>query len=117
MVGELPTLVEQDKKRPDGQLLVKVEHCSVPGGIAAVSVEVHANEVVGIAGLVGAGRSTLLRAIAGAEPKATGRMSVKGHLQGGWPRTPHQAHGSGYRCFPRTERPRACSLAWTSPTT
>jgi ABC-type sugar transport system ATPase subunit len=52
-----------------------------------VSFSVRAGEVVGIAGLVGSGRSELLRAIYGADARATGSVSVDGReLPSGSPR-------------------------------
>ena len=43
-----------------------------------VSFEVRAGEVLGLAGLVGSGRSELLRAVYGADPRAAGTVSVGG---------------------------------------
>jgi rhamnose transport system ATP-binding protein len=52
-----------------------------------LSFSVRAGEVVGVAGLVGSGRSELLRAIYGADPRATGSVSIDGqHLPSGSPR-------------------------------
>jgi ABC-type sugar transport system ATPase subunit len=110
MVGEMPALVEQDKKRPDGDVLLAVEECSVPGAVTGVSLEVRANEVVGIAGLVGAGRSSLLRAIAGAEPSATGRMFLGDRQRIKWPRTPREAHRSGISLLPEDRKTQGLVL-------
>lgn len=43
-----------------------------------VSFEVHKGEIVGFAGLVGSGRSELMNAIFGAEPKSSGQLFLKG---------------------------------------
>ena len=43
-----------------------------------VTFDVHAGEIVGLAGLMGAGRTELARAIFGAEP-CTGRILIDGH--------------------------------------
>ncbi|MFD2416439.1 sugar ABC transporter ATP-binding protein [Amycolatopsis pigmentata] len=114
MVGEMPSFVEQDKKRPDGEVLLRIEDCSVPGAVTDVSLEVHANEVVGIAGLVGAGRSSLLRAIAGAEATATGRMSVA-RRRIAWPRTPRRAHSSGISLLPEDRKTQGLILGMDIP--
>ncbi|MCC6163076.1 MAG: sugar ABC transporter ATP-binding protein [Acidobacteria bacterium] len=48
------------------------------GAIKHVSFGLYAGEILGIAGLVGAGRSRLVRAIAGAEPVAGGTITIRG---------------------------------------
>ena len=43
-----------------------------------VSFDVHAGEILGIAGLVGAGRTELVRAISGADPVSSGTIKLEG---------------------------------------
>ena len=59
-------------------VLLEVDHLSRGDRLMDVSLEVHAGEVVGIAGLVGAGRTELVRAIAGADPYDSGEVMVDG---------------------------------------
>jgi ribose transport system ATP-binding protein len=47
-------------------------------GFRDVSFTVRAGEILGIAGIVGAGRTELVRAIAGADPVAAGTVTVEG---------------------------------------
>ena len=47
-------------------------------GQPAVSFQVRAGEIVGLAGLVGSGRSEILRAVYGADPRASGEVLVCG---------------------------------------
>ena len=71
---------------PKGTLLT-VEHLTREGVFEDVSFEVHAGEVVGIAGLVGAGRTELVRSIFGADPVDGGVVTVDGRqLRHGSPR-------------------------------
>ena len=55
-------------------------------GVRGVSLRVRAGEIVGVAGLVGAGRSELGRALAGASRITSGRVLVNGHPIRGTPR-------------------------------
>lgn len=61
-----------------GRTLLQATGISVPGVLNNCSLEVHAGEIVGLAGIVGAGRSELARAIFGAAPAVLGRVEVDG---------------------------------------
>jgi ABC-type sugar transport system ATPase subunit len=58
--------------------LLRVEHLSVAGRFEDVSFSLRAGEVVGLAGLVGAGRSDVACALFGVEPATSGRVVVHG---------------------------------------
>ncbi|WP_277212645.1 sugar ABC transporter ATP-binding protein [Isoptericola croceus] len=62
---------------PD-DVLLDVQHLTRHGVVDDISFQVRAGEVVGIAGLVGAGRTELLRAVAGADPYDAGTVTVRG---------------------------------------
>ncbi|MDY7529782.1 MULTISPECIES: sugar ABC transporter ATP-binding protein [unclassified Cryobacterium] len=59
--------------------ILAVENLSASGSFSDVSFTVHAGEVLGIAGLVGAGRTELIRAIAGVDHYDSGAVVVRGH--------------------------------------
>ncbi|NUW35084.1 sugar ABC transporter ATP-binding protein [Nonomuraea sp. SMC257] len=63
--------------RPPGEEVLRVEDLSSPGAFAGVSFSVRAGEIVGLAGLVGSGRSEILEAVYGAR-RATGQVLVGG---------------------------------------
>ena len=65
---------------PLGEELLRVEHLTRRGALADVSFAVRAGEVVGIAGLLGAGRTELARAIFGADRLDDGRVIVGGQV-------------------------------------
>lgn len=77
-----------------GQVLLRVDHVGLAGRLRDVHLEVREGEVLGIAGLMGSGRSSLLRAIAGAEPNVAGRLWVAGDEQP-WPASPRAARQLG----------------------
>ncbi len=65
----------------------------MPGRIENVSLDVYPGEIVGLAGLVGSGRTSLLRAICGVDPYSSGTVSLDGqtlHL-----RNPHEGIEAG----------------------
>ncbi|RYH66429.1 MAG: sugar ABC transporter ATP-binding protein [Alcaligenaceae bacterium] len=115
MVGDMPNFVAQDNHPPDGQMLLQITGCTVPGALTDVSLDLHANEVLGIAGLVGAGRSTLLRAIAGAEPTATGDMRLHGGREVEWPASPRNAHRLGISLLPEDRKTQGLVLGMSIP--
>ncbi|MFI0511864.1 sugar ABC transporter ATP-binding protein [Streptomyces sp. WSLK1-5] len=61
-----------------GAALLKVEGLTRDGVFHDIGFEVHAGEVVGIAGLVGAGRTEVVRAVFGADPYDKGTVKVSG---------------------------------------
>jgi ABC-type sugar transport system ATPase subunit len=57
---------------------LRVAHLSSPGRLHDISFTVRRGEVVALAGLVGAGRSEVARALFGLDARATGRVWVSG---------------------------------------
>ncbi len=79
MVGrEVVFSAPRHLERPLGEELLRVENLSSPGKFANVSFTLRAGEVLGFAGLVGAGRSEVAQAVFGLDAKATGRVFVRG---------------------------------------
>ncbi len=71
----------QDLKGEDvkvGQELLRVENLSSPGKFEKVSFHLRKGEVLGLAGLVGAGRTEVVEALFGLDPYAKGSVWVKG---------------------------------------
>lgn len=61
-----------------GERLLEVKNLNAGKAVKDISFEVYAGEIVGIAGLMGAGRTETTRAIFGADPKQTGEIILKG---------------------------------------
>jgi ribose transport system ATP-binding protein len=61
-----------------GEVVLRVEGVSRRGVLENCSFEVRAGEIVGLAGLIGAGRTELARAVFGADPIDAGRILLDG---------------------------------------
>src|SRR5690606_34089180 len=78
MVGRSLTDIYNWKPRQIGQVRLKVEGVAGPGVIEPASFEVAGGEILGIFGLVGAGRTELMKLIYGAERITSGTIHVDG---------------------------------------
>jgi ribose transport system ATP-binding protein len=67
------------RRVPAGQALLEVRGLRRTGVLQDITFTVHAGEVVGVAGLLGAGRTEMARAIVGADPHDGGEIRIKGH--------------------------------------
>jgi ribose transport system ATP-binding protein len=74
-------------------LTVRGLACAAGVPISDVTFSVRAGEIVGLAGLVGAGRTEIVRAIAGADVPSAGEIAVGG--KGVTVRSPHDAIAAG----------------------
>jgi ABC-type sugar transport system ATPase subunit len=79
MIGrELLIAAPNHLTRPLGDECLRVTALSSPRKFSDINLSVRAGEIVGIAGIVGAGRSEVVEAIFGLDPAATGSLAVKG---------------------------------------
>jgi ribose transport system ATP-binding protein len=78
MVGHSVSTTARDKAAERGRELLRVERLSTPSGLRDVSMVVHAGEIVGVFGLMGAGQVELGRAVFGLEKDVTGSISIEG---------------------------------------
>jgi ABC-type sugar transport system ATPase subunit len=82
---------------------IEVRDLTVGRNVHGVELAVMPGEIVGIAGLVGSGRSTTLRAIAGAQKPIGGAMLLGGK-ELGWPRNVRAATRQGIFSIPEERR-------------
>ena len=79
MIGRSLESVFPDNGVPGPREVIKVDGLTAPdGSFADVSFTVHEGEILGIAGIVGAGRTELVRAVAGVDRVASGTVTVDG---------------------------------------
>jgi ribose transport system ATP-binding protein len=73
-----PGEVGPESVKEQGDELLRVENLSLKGAFEDVSFSVHAGEIVGIAGLVGAGRSEVLETVYGGRRRSAGSVTMNG---------------------------------------
>jgi ribose transport system ATP-binding protein len=81
IVGRQIVALERATPRPvdaAAPVLLELKNLASPHKLEPVSLSLKAGEVVGVAGLLGSGRSELLHAIFGADPDATGEVLLEG---------------------------------------
>ena len=78
MVGRKIESLYPHAARNIGAARLRVRGLKPVGAVAPIDFEVRAGEIVGIAGLLGSGRSELVRAIFGADPVEGGDIEVDG---------------------------------------
>ncbi len=104
MVGREVTSLYQRQALPPGGELLRVEDLSRKGVLDNISFSLRAGEIVGLAGLMGAGRTELCRCIFGLDKIDSGRIVVNGapvHIK-----TPGDAVRAGVALIPE-DRSRA----------
>jgi len=104
MLGRSMDLTFPEKIYPavDAPVVLSVRRLSRPPSVEDVSFEIRAGEILGLAGLIGSGRSEVARAVFGADRRAEGTIEV-----GGKPariRKPRDAVGAGVVMLPENRK-------------
>ena len=90
-----------DRNKTIGDVVLEVKNLSSPF-LKDASFQVRAGEVVGFSGLVGAGRTEVVRAIIGADPRTGGEVFLNGKPLNC--RTPHDAIVNGVVMVPEDRK-------------
>jgi ribose transport system ATP-binding protein len=79
MVGRaIDTGAKPHNIRKDRPMVLQVSHLSTKALLKDVSFDLYRGEVLGFAGLMGAGRTEVARALVGADPKSAGEIILNG---------------------------------------
>jgi ABC-type sugar transport system ATPase subunit len=98
MVGREVTTIYERESLPPGEELLRVQDLSRKPELHGINLRLRAGEIVGLAGLVGAGRTELCRALFGLDRTETGRIWVAGREV--WIRSPREAVEAGFALIP-----------------
>lgn len=90
-----------DKEKEIGEVLLDVENVS-SDYVKPVSFQLHKGEVLGFSGLVGAGRTELMRAIIGADRRKSGTVTLEGRKLEN--RSPKEAMKNGIMLVPEDRK-------------
>ena len=77
MVGRTIESLFPEATSQKGEVLLSIKNGSVAGQFHDISFDLHTGEVLGLAGLMGAGRTEVARAIFGLEPLTAGEIFIK----------------------------------------
>jgi ribose transport system ATP-binding protein len=97
MMGRTVEQIERLRRRPEGRTILSV-HGLHAGSLAALDLDVREGEIVGVGGLIGSGRSTLLQALFGVRPLQAGEVRIDGEARR--IDTPHDAMAAGLAYVP-----------------
>jgi len=86
---------------PPGDPMLRLQNVS-SGPVVDASLVLHRGEIVGVVGLVGSGRTELVRAIFGAAPLTAGRMELDGKPYA--PQSPRDAIRAGVALLPEDRK-------------
>ncbi|WER48337.1 sugar ABC transporter ATP-binding protein [Cupriavidus sp. WKF15] len=108
MVGrKVDMSYSRERGNPAGELALEMCGVGADNGIEDISLQVRAGEIVGLAGLVGSGRSEVARAVFGADPVRQGEIRIFGKpMKGG----PDQARALGAALIPESRKTEGLAL-------
>lgn len=98
MVGDRAYAMAPRERQAKTEPMLELNDISTSAGVDGVSLTVHRGEVVGVYGLMGSGRTELLRACYGLDPLTQGTMKLNG--QSYRPKNPRAAVKSGLGLVP-----------------
>ncbi len=110
MLGEIVADLEHEARTP-GETVVRFEGARLFAGSPPFDLELHRGEVLGVTGLIGAGKSELLGALFGTRPLPEGRVVLEGEAIR--PREPAEAIGHGVHLVPEDRAAQALIPGWS----
>ncbi len=109
MVGRPMSELFPPRNTKLGDVVLEVRDLGRKGAFADIAFDLRAGEVLGLAGLVGAGRTETMRAIFGADPRDTGTVSKRGRRLR--IRNPREAIAAGIAYLPEDRKEHGLILS------
>ncbi len=110
MVGRKVEQLYPERPRGGGDVLLEVRDLRRLPAVRGASLDVRAGEILGIGGLVGSGRSELLRLICGIDRREAGEVRVEGRRLA--PNRPDRAIAAGLGLAPEDRKSQGLLLDW-----
>jgi ABC-type sugar transport system ATPase subunit len=107
MVGRPISSIYKRESVPPGNVLLRVRNIR-RGFLRDISFEIRAGEIVGLAGLMGAGRTELCRVIFGLDPAEAGTVEIAGRIV--TPKNPREAVSCGVALIPEDRQHNGLAL-------
>jgi len=113
MVGRsMQDFYEHQRQKNPGSVMLEVRNISDGRKVQPASFKIHAGEILGLAGLVGAGRTEVCRLIFGADRKASGEVFFNGRKLN--INTPSDAIAAGIGYVPEDRKDQGLFLEMSS---
>jgi len=103
----------REAQAADRPIRLRASGITLSGRLDGVDLDLREGEVLGIAGLMGSGRSSLLRALGGAERGTRGSLEIDGTPRS-WPSSPRAAQALGIAFLPEDRKTEGVCLAMSS---
>lgn len=111
MIGRKVEHLFPDRPTEFGEVLLQARGLRSLPMVRGVSLDVRAGEIVGLGGLVGSGRTEVLRLIAGVDPMDEGEVALEGTKLP--PYNPGRAIDAGLGLAPEDRKSQALMLDWS----
>lgn len=109
MVGRPLGELFQRSEAERGEVVLEVRDLTLPGVFENISFSLHKGEVLGLSGLVGAGRTEVAQTIFGINTPSSGEIYIQGERV--QPRSPSEAQRAGIAYLPEERRSEGLILS------
>lgn len=111
MVGRTLDILFPEKGKKVGKVLLETKDLTREGVIKNISIKVNEGEIVGLAGLIGSGRSEVVRSIFGVDPIDSGEIYIYGEKK--TIKNPKSAVANGIGLVPEDRKRQGLVLCLT----